>query len=68
MKQMTDQLENAKARIKNLNNKSDLAVDILTDEMNLIIDWEVSAENVQNIMNDFTYEQICCTDSKELSS
>jgi len=58
MKQMTDQLENAKARIKNLNNKSNLAVDILTDEMNLIINWEASAENVQNIMNDFTYEQI----------
>jgi len=58
MKQMTDQLENAKARIKNLNNKSDLAVDILTDEMNLIINWEASAENLQNIMNDFTYEQI----------
>lgn len=58
LEKMTTQVESAKNRLKKLENKSDLAIALLENEMALVVIWEAAAENVENQITDFTPEQI----------
>jgi len=47
-----------KNRLKKLADQADLSSGLLEHEMNLIIKWEAAAENVQNVIDDFTFDQL----------
>ena len=46
--------------LESLENKTDHAIVVMRKELNLVIQWESATKIVENSMNDYTIEEICC--------
>jgi hypothetical protein len=55
---LEDQVDNAIKHLKKLDQSTEGAVELITDEMNLVIRWQAAADNVENTINDFSLEQL----------
>jgi len=58
IKSLEEQVDKAIASLGNLDQSTEAAIKLMTKEMNLVITWQAAAKNVENTINDFTYEQM----------
>jgi hypothetical protein len=58
IKSLENQVDNAIIQLGKLDQTAENAVELMTNEMNLVIKWESAALNIENTINDYTIEQM----------
>jgi hypothetical protein len=58
IKSLEKQVDKAIVHLGKLDQAAEGAVELMTNEMNLVIKWQAASDNVENTINDYTIEQM----------